>query len=184
MLTEAVESAQYSSVLLDKENIDCKLQIQKKGSGFSQSPALLLTDSRVIYLSNKGGEVQTKFAQIIDIEFVNVGFESSGSTAFLWALFSVVVSVMLFLMIDSILFSWLAAIIVISLGVVLLFDRISNPGEKYLEFHSKNQKFRCFFSHRLMNFEAYQFINRFYMIKKGEQPFSRMRNLTQYLPKI
>ena len=165
MLTESVESGQYASVLLEKESIDCKLQIQKKGAEFSQSPALLLTDSRVIYLSHKGGEVQTKFAQIVDIEFVNVGFESSGSTAFLWALFSIVVSVMLFLAIDSVLFSWLSAITVISLGVVLVFDRFSNPGEKYLEFHSHTQKFQCSFSHRLMNFEAYQFINRFYMIK-------------------
>ena len=182
MLTESVESGQYSSLLLEKENIDCKLQIQKPRPGFSQSPALLLTNSRVIYLSHKGGEVQTKFAQIIDIEFVNVGFESSGSTAFLWALFSVVVSVMLFLLIDSVLFSWLSAIIVLSSGIVLVFDRMVNPGENYLEFHSKSQKFRCSFSHRLMNFEAYQFINRFYIIKKGEQPFSRMRHLSQYLP--
>ena len=183
MLTESVETAQYSSVLNEKESIDCKLQIQKSGSGFSQSPTLLLTDSRVIFLSNKDGELQTKFAQIEDIEFVNVGFESSGSTPFRWVIFSAIVSVMLFLVIDSILFSWLSAIIVLSLGAVLLFDRISNPGEKYLEFHSKSQKFRCSFSHRLLNFEAHQFINRFFMIKKGEQQFSRMRHLTQYLPK-
>ena len=32
MLTESVETAQYSSVLNEKESIDCKLQIQKSGS--------------------------------------------------------------------------------------------------------------------------------------------------------
>ena len=73
MLTESVETAQYSSLLNEKESIDCKLQIQKRGSGFSQSPTLLLTDSRVIFLSNKDGELQTKFAQIEDIEFVTEG---------------------------------------------------------------------------------------------------------------
>ena len=159
-------------ILLEGEQIVVALETGGGTSlmSFGRLETLVLTDNRIIH-SSKGGRRQSSvIAEVQDIDSVEVTSVRPGIGAYLWAVLAVVLSVVLYQIIDDSAWQVVAALAVLVMGAYLVVNQILDSGEPTAVFRTGSSEIRWLYDAKKDSEAVYDFINRLYQVKESSIP--------------
>ncbi len=155
--------------LIDGERVTVALQ-SKGGNGrlsTGHHEALLLTDSRIIHLSDGNDRRESIVASVHEVDAVEISAAGQGYSAFLWAALAFALSAILFMMIDQTVWKYAAAIVVFGMGVYLIVNRLTEPSKPSAVFKVGASEIRWSFDPQAEADAVHGFINDLYTLKAG-----------------
>ena len=156
-------------ILLEGERIAVALETGA-GNGnlwFGRHEALILTDSRIIHSSAGGRRRGTVIAAVRDVDSVEVTSVRPGVGAYFWAALAVVLSVVLYQIIEDGTWQIVAALAVLVMGAYLVVNQVLDSGEPTAVFRTNNSEIRWLFDAKKDSEAVYEFINRLYEVKES-----------------
>ena len=150
--------------LFEGERVD--YLIDTAGERSSESgDALLLTNHRVIRISRSARSRQIVMASIEDIGSVEISAIGQGFSAYLWAGLAVILSVILYTMIDHDVWKVVAALAVLSMGVYLIVNRLLDSGSPSVVVRAGETEIRWQFDAKNDSDQIHGFVKRLYQAK-------------------
>ena len=156
-------------ILLEGEQIAATLETGGSNGLMSlgRREALVLTDSRIIHSSAGGRRQGSVIAAVRDIDSVEVTSVRPGIGAYLWAALAVILSVVLYQIIEDGTWQIVAALAVLVMGAYLVVNQILDSGEPTAVFRTNNSEIRWLFDAKKDSEAVYEFINRLYEVKES-----------------
>ncbi len=150
--------------LIEGEHVDMAVGSNGEDSrrSWRTRDVLLLTNRRVIQI---GGGHSAKAALIGDIESVEIVPSREGYSAFAWAGVSVVLSLVLYSMIDHSLGKIAAPLIVLGMGIYLIVNRMIDSGQSAVVFRTAGSEIEWHFDAKRDVGEVRQLVNRLFCAK-------------------
>ena len=154
-------------ILLDGEQIAAELETGRDNGHLwsGRHEALILTDSRIIHASTGGRRRGAVIAAVRDIDSVEVTSVRPGIGAYLWAILAVVLSVVLYRIIEDGTWQVVAALAVLVMGAYLVVNQVLDSGEPTAVFRTGGSEIRWLFDAKKDSEAVYGFINRLYQVK-------------------
>ena len=156
-------------ILLEGEQIAATLETGGGKSLIStgRHEALVLTDSRIIHSSRGGRHQGSVIVSVRDIDSVEVTSVRPGIGPYLWAALAVVLSVVLYQIIDDGTWQVVAALVVLVMGAYLVVNQVLDSGEPTAVFRTSSSEIRWLFDPKKDSEAVYDFINRLYEVKES-----------------
>ena len=164
-------------ILLDGEQIAAELETGSDNGHLwsGRHEALILTDSRIIHASTGGRRRGAVIAAVRDIDSVEVTSVRPGIGAYLWAILAVVLSVVLYRIIEDGTWQVVAALAVLVMGAYLVVNQVLDSGEPTAVFRTGGSEIRWLYDAKKDSEAVYDFINRLYQVKASS---TQVRNGT------
>jgi hypothetical protein len=164
---------EYASVvearLLDGERVLASLDL-REGLQIPHAvtpDSLVLTESRVVYVSVGGHENVTSVVAVRDVAVATVESERHGPSAYVWGVLAIILGFLLSQVIDNQVGSIVAGLAVAAMGVYLIADKIWSPVvSAVIVVPSKENGLRCELRGRRAKTDVYEFIASVYARKE------------------
>lgn len=164
---------EYASVvearLLDGERVLASLDL-REGLQIPHTltpDSLVLTESRVVYVSVGGHENVTSVVAVRDVAVARVESERHGPSAYVWGVLAIILGFLLSQVIDNQVGSIVAGLAVAAMGVYLIADKIWSPVvTAVIVVPSEENGLRCEIRGRRAKTDVYEFIASVYARKE------------------
>ncbi len=165
---------EYASVvearLLDGERVLASLDLRQglQRPDVITPDSLVLTESRVVYVSVGGHENTTSVVAVRDVALARVESERRGPSAYVWGVLAIILGFLLSQVIDNQVGSIVAGLAVAAMGVYLIADKIWSPVvSAVIVVPSEGNGLRCELRGRRAKTDVYEFISNVYARKEA-----------------
>ena len=156
--------------LLHGERVEMSLDLTEDSLDSSGPDVLLLTDRRLMHLNGNRKHRMASMASVQDILMTEMLTEKEGKGAFIWAGLAFVVGLMLWRVVDHPLGSAAAGIVLILMGIYLIYDRLTSPGQNMLVFKAGVGEMKMQVRNEEALSEMDNLIHRLYELKEERSP--------------
>ncbi len=138
-----------------------------RGTDAVATNSLVLTESRLVYVSVGRHERSSSVVALRDVTVARIESERHGPSAYFWGVGAVIIGYVLSQVIGHQVVSIAAGLAVAAMGVFLIADKLFNPITSVVIFLSgKGEGLSCDLRGRRANADVYEFISRVYVRKE------------------
>lgn len=178
---EAEETDFESVVFMEDERVQASLGAYGDSAYANQADALLLTDKRVIHISGDARRRRSVFAAVSDISMVEIAHQPEGYRAYIWAGLAFITAAALWRVLENPIVSLVVALAVALMGVYLIIDRLTSPGERVIAFKAGASEIRMPLSGGALS-DADELIAALFALKDADAKPTR-RNPDSFAPR-